>query len=640
MTKYCVCLPLDRPDPRGQNNDMSKEWASHVEKWSGWAQDKEMSVEFVYWGSHEIGERLSREEHRGRRYFWFREETLSQKWLQAKLENTIQTVGPRYTPELNVELPIAALFDGLGRTKKFGDWLKKQYGELRHQSENTKRILSKQFPEAWNDLEAEISSASTQLEEIIGNETGVLDWESYIQRSRQADSKIDDLEQIINEAKKAKEPAQNDYSGSRPYDTELHNSRELGQKLYTVRNYADTWEAQLANTGVLLLTGDAGTGKTHLLCDIATNRLTGKSPSVILLGEWFDNQNPLQQIPDLLDLDCTLSEFLGALSAAGEARGQKSLLIIDALNEGEAKMRWRSHLPRLLTEVKRYPWLSLAISVRTTYEDLVVPEQLRDQPDRITKVQHYGFSDKVYEATKRFFNHFGILQPSVPLLAPEFVNPLFLMLFCKGLKNQNHTRIPEGISGITSIFDFFVSSVNEKLSRELDFDAHDNIVGSAIQVVVDKLLEKNLSALERREARELINGLLPRDRFQDSLFRHLISEGVISETRAYLGDEQWQDSIRFTYERFGDHLLVGRLIESNIGTARPHEAFESEQPLWKLFRDERMCYINRGLLEAFSVQLPEKFGVEVGELLPDLADTSPVREAFVSGIALRDPNYR
>ncbi len=636
LTKYFICLPIDRPDPRNEENDMTQKWDAHVEKWSTWAKDKGMSVEFIYWGNHEISERLTREEHRGRRYFWFREETLSQGWFQSKLEATIQTVGPRYTPEINIELPIAALFDGLGRTKKFNDWLRKQYGKLRHQSENAKRVLNKQFSEKWSELENEISSVLVQLEKIIGNEVGMLDWDGYVQKSLQADSKIDDLEKSINESKKAGEPPQNNYSGSRPYATELHNLRELGQTLYTVRDYATTWEAQLANTGVLLLTGDAGTGKTHLLCDIAENRLLDKIPSVLLLGEWFDNRNPLEQIPNLLDLDCTLSEFLGALSAAGEARGQKSLLMIDALNEGEAKMLWSSHLPRLLTEIKRHSWLSLAISVRTTYEDTVVPEQLRDKPDRITKVQHYGFSDKVYEATKRFFNHFGILQPSVPLLAPEFVNPLFLMLFCKGLRNQNYTRIPEGITGITSIFNFFVFSVNEKPSRKLGFDAHDDTVGSAIQLIADGLLEKKLSALERREAKELINKLLPRERYEDSLFRHLISEGVISETQVYLGDEQWQDSIRFTYERFGDHLLVGRLIERNIDAAGPQKAFESGQPLRELFVDENSCYANRGLLEAFSIQLPEKFSIEVGELLPKLADTSPVREAFVSSIALRD----
>lgn len=637
LTKYYVCLPLDRPDPRGSRQDMSKKWDKHVEKWLGWAQDKGVSIEFSYWGNHEFTERLAREEHRGRRYFWFHEETLSREWFRSKLEDAIETVGPRYTPELNIELPIASLFDGIGRTKRFNDRLKKQYGELKRQNEAAKRSLSKKFSEEWNELENEISDSLTKLEEIVSNEVEILDWQGYIRKSQQADSKIYNLEKSIDAARKADEPSQSNYSGSRPYETEIYNLRELGQMLHTVRNYATTWEAQLANTGVLLLTGEAGTGKTHLLCDIAKSRLLDELPSVVLLGEWFDNQNPLKQIPNLLDLDCTLNEFLGALSAAGEARGQKSLLMIDALNEGEAKMLWSSHLPRLLTEIKRYPWLSLTISVRTTYEDSVLPEQLRDKPDYMTKVQHYGFSDKVYEATKRFFNHFGILQPSVPLLAPEFVNPLFLMLFCKGLKNQGHTHIPPGITGITSVFDFFLNSVNEKLSRKLDFDPHDNLVGNAVQVTVDRLLERDSNTLVRGDAKDLINKLLTRERYEDSLFRHLISEGVISETQAYAGDGKWQDSIRFTYERFADHLLAARLLEYHVDETNPSKAFEIGQPLRKLFADEGLCHINKGLLEAFSIQLPEKFNAEFGELLPNLADTTPVREAFVSSITLREP---
>jgi hypothetical protein len=38
--------------------------------------------------------------------------------------------GQGYTPELNVELPVATLFDGLGRTPEFYTRTKNFYGEL------------------------------------------------------------------------------------------------------------------------------------------------------------------------------------------------------------------------------------------------------------------------------------------------------------------------------------------------------------------------------------------------------------------------------------------------------------------------------------------------------------------------------
>ena len=48
-----------------------------------------MSVEFPYWGEHQIWDRLSREEHRGRYFFWFNREFFSRSgsliWLMSPL---------------------------------------------------------------------------------------------------------------------------------------------------------------------------------------------------------------------------------------------------------------------------------------------------------------------------------------------------------------------------------------------------------------------------------------------------------------------------------------------------------------------------------------------------------------------------
>jgi len=71
LTSYTVCFPIDRQDPRLEKQlwFMDK-WNRRVEKWQRWAQAKKRNVEFPYWGEHEIFLRLSREEHRGRYFFW------------------------------------------------------------------------------------------------------------------------------------------------------------------------------------------------------------------------------------------------------------------------------------------------------------------------------------------------------------------------------------------------------------------------------------------------------------------------------------------------------------------------------------------------------------------------------------------
>jgi len=75
----------------------------------------------------------------------------------------------------------------------------------------------------------------------------------------------------------------------------------------------------LANVPALLLVGDAGTGKTHLFCDVADQRLKRGLPTVVLLGEQFNNDEPWSQIIKLLGLSCSRKEeLLGALESAGQ----------------------------------------------------------------------------------------------------------------------------------------------------------------------------------------------------------------------------------------------------------------------------------------------------------------------------------
>ncbi len=120
LTSYIICVPLDRQDPRidDQKWFMDK-WNERVNKWEGWAQAEGRTVRFLYWGEHEIFERLTREQHRGRYLFWFRSELFSQSWFQARLDEAVANAGARYSHELNVELPVARLFDGLGSVVKF-----------------------------------------------------------------------------------------------------------------------------------------------------------------------------------------------------------------------------------------------------------------------------------------------------------------------------------------------------------------------------------------------------------------------------------------------------------------------------------------------------------------------------------------
>ena len=117
LVRYFVCIPIDRPDARlpGQTSALER-WKSHVQKWQGWAQDRGMEVEFIWWGSSELIDNLSQSEHIGRLFFWFGKRSFNQDWFQNRLDEAVKAAGPRYTPEVHVDLPIVQNMERFGRS--------------------------------------------------------------------------------------------------------------------------------------------------------------------------------------------------------------------------------------------------------------------------------------------------------------------------------------------------------------------------------------------------------------------------------------------------------------------------------------------------------------------------------------------
>lgn len=639
LTSYTICLPIDRQDPRVKKQEwFMDKWDRHVEKWQDWAREKGMSVDFKYWGAYEILERLSREEHRGRSFFWFNKELFSQQWFEDRVKDAVANVGPRYTPELNVELPIARLFDGLGRTSVFYTRIKVLYGRIKRAYANALSSRAEELAkDEFSHLQETMNLIVSCIKEIEELEVNPIDWDSVVRLASESIMYARNCLQKLREKKTASGKERNLYNPFDDFGSERHYLYELEGGLSDLKDLAGNNEASLSNVPALLVVGDAGTGKTHLFCDVATQRASSGLSVVLLLGGQFTNDEPWSQIIRLLGLSCTKDEFLGALDAAAKARGARALILIDALNEGEGKYLWNKFLAGTLTTLSRYPWIGIAVSVRTSYEKIVIPDGLI--PNRLIREIHHGFADHEYEATKTYFDYFGIEHPAVPLLIPEFQNPLFLKLFCKGLKNRGLNRVPPGLQGITAIFNFFVESVNEKLSgpEHLDFDLTSKPVQKAVDRLAKLMADMGQTWLPRDEAQTAVNDFLPHRGYEDSLFRQMISEGILAEDRFRTTNEEWREGIHFSYDRFADHLIANNLLDEYVNPENPLPSFLIDQTLGSLIKDELSCWRNRGLVEAFSIQLPERLKKELVEVAPHCADYQSVRESFVESLVWRDP---
>ena len=147
ITRYYVCMPLELPDGRVEiktkNSGKTKrtitaydKWIEHIKKWKGAAAKEGRDVEFVFWGSHELLELLVKPRHVGRVRFWFDKVGFDSAWFSTRIEEAIRTAGPRYTPEVHIDLPIALEFEAFGRTERFFRGIKRHARHIRKKLQN------------------------------------------------------------------------------------------------------------------------------------------------------------------------------------------------------------------------------------------------------------------------------------------------------------------------------------------------------------------------------------------------------------------------------------------------------------------------------------------------------------------------
>lgn len=248
---------------------------------------------------------------------------------------------------------------------------------------------------------------------------------------------------------------------------------------------------------------------------------------------------------------------------------------------------------------------------------------------------HHGFSDLEYEAADYFFDNYGIKKPRIPFLHPEFRSPLFLKLFCDGLAAKGLTEIPEGYEGITAILNFFLDAVNSKLAAQMNYDPAIQMVRSAVEAIAEEMIITGDSYIPYPRAVLLLAGLDTSKITNNPglVASKLVDEGVLAKNIFQKTDYSNEEGVYFLYERFLDHIVASLLIKGL--SADPRAGFLPDGSLYEYFKDPKSCHANSGLVEAFSIQIPEKYGQEFFEFVPHVRELSLITEALVASIVWR-----
>jgi hypothetical protein len=371
----------------------------------------------------------------------------------------------------------------------------------------------------------------------------------------------------------------------------------------------DAGAAKAAERGALLLTGEAGQGKTHLLCDVGERAVESDRPAMVLLGGRLSGRRFWTDCAEYFRLPQIGGEaLLGGMRAAAVASDAPFLLLVDALNESAEPAAWREELPGVLAELDGDPWISLGVSVRSTFLPVVLPEA--GLGNVVAEVDHPGFEGRELEATERFFDAFGLEQPRVPLLTPEFTNPLFLKLYCEGLKGLGLAAPPAGEAHISDVFARHLEWKAKRIAATLALDPAGRVVERAIERFSEELASRNTEHIPRSEASDLVNDFAPAlHQWPRTLFGQLLSEGLLAQDIVWSSDtDEPIEVVRFVYQRFADYRIAGALLEPFASEAAFRAALKAGKPL----RD-KIYSAPAGWIEALSVLVPERLGIELLE---------------------------
>lgn len=498
--------------------------------------------------------------------------------------------------------------------------------------------------EKRDELQKSLEQVVNEYSQINFDEVQIIDYSrigGVIDGLEKSVSACEDLIHELNRKIKEEKEAGGQklsHTEANKFGYELHHLRELESSVYDFNNFLKGRTVALSNLPILILRGEAGIGKSHLLADVARRRAERGQPSILLLGQHFVSaESPWTQIlRNLLRLNCPESELLGALNAKAQSLGSRIIIFIDAINEGKGRYFWHDHIKSFIKSFENYKWLGLVISIRTSYEKLLIPHEVIGN-DIAVRITHHGFADVEYEASKKFFENYKIEQPSIPLLHPEFQNPLFLKLFCEGISKAGLTRIPEGHEGITTIISFYLQSINSRLCKpnRLDYPENTNLVERAARLIIQREVDEDFRFIPYEEAFSIIESELQKYSNKRRLLDELISEGLFTKNLFWDKNDKPIEGIFLAYERFKDHLATSFLLERYLNKTNPGPSFSEGQRLYDLIKDNRQCNINKGIVEALSIQLPELIGKELYEVAPYCKSFYPVIESFVESLIWR-----
>lgn len=644
LTRYVVALPCDLTDKKGKKGQGKtgwEHWQEHKKKWEGWATAKGISIAFEAWTASEIVDRLAQPNAQGLKKFWFDAAEFSEDWYKQHVTEAVARLGERYHPEDHVNVTAQAIGHGIVRHRSFV----KELSDLR-----SKVLKIPSAPDLGNDSSVKEAEKHLKKLEELSNNLADLNFDVPCE----VVLPVDKLNKIVRYIREEISHIEDWYWKKKQ---EFNEEHKLPSSLYNFKKNIEKFEDKVRTLSYFIekdpflveqkkfaiISGSAGTGKSHLSAFLAESAHKDQRPIFLFNGnDFLGGIHAVQKIADIIHKGLSEGEVFGAINAAGEAARARALIIIDAINEGAGSKYWNNELPAFIAALNNYPYIACILTCREEYEAYAVPKTIHD---KVIRLRIHGFStvEEQEESARVYLDKRGISRPATPWLNPEFINPLFLRSATTALQRDGKKEFPKGLRGTSAIFSYFVEATANNMAGlypTLGKGLLRRILDS-LQKTAKEMLAQQKDRLPFDKAVEIVN-----NSFENytapagtTWLDVLISDGLLQCFPTYNPDpdplQLIEESVCFAFQRFQDHVMANQLLEK---VTDPVSAFEKGGVA--AFCIEKMGRWS-GLISALSIIIPEKFGKELIDCLPERKQgwwNYSTAKAFAESVRWRDKN--
>lgn len=525
---------------------------------------------------------------------------IDDEWFLRQNRGAIQNMGKRYLPDLNIDLDIEMNFNIIAANKHFFENLKIESG----------RLLLALFTISKDD-----TYLLKQRENILNIQEEMKNFTDFPEKKKA-------LIAVVESCENWAEQKCQEFQNKRRNGKFTNRDNLLLNQYWEVRDealgYLSFWKRQklqMVNRPLMILYGEGGIGKSHLLADTVCRRNRDEERSILLLGQDFPVGCIIEgRMLEVLNLSSSFDAVLQVLNGIAMERNSRILIFLDAINEGGGKSVWKDKVASLLEKIIAYEWLGLVISIRSDFVNVIFDDELIKKYG-VTVVEHHGFVYCTREAIQKYFDHYKIDMNSMPYFPEEFSNPLFLRLFCEGQSGKS----PQ-IAGITTkqIYIYYIEAVNRKMAEKYQYTPEIKAVYEMIEKFVLASYEENQrNQMNKEKAVSLIEEIALKHQISSTIYEALISEGILAEGI----DARDNEYVFITYERLADYIYAKHMYEK-ISKAQ-------------VLDEEAVKMINKpGVLAEMSILFAIQ-GEELIERFPALQKERSMADAFISAIVWR-----